>query len=200
MITLPTDFSKPLRFSAPGFTLIELLVVVAILAILAAIAIPNLLAAQTRAKISRAKADLRTIATAMESYAVDYNAYPPDYDSGIYPGYPFAVGEYNTYRNLTTPVSYITQAPVDPFSDQGNASNRLFEYYHEDAVRTLNATSWADTWTKPGLRWYAYSFGPNKINDLLAQDQTLATDRTYDPTNGTVSPGDFGRNNLSAGQ
>src|SRR6478609_11262839 len=60
---------------AVGFTLIELLIVVAIIAILAAIAVPNFLEAQTRAKISRAKADMRTTVTALESYVVDWNNY-----------------------------------------------------------------------------------------------------------------------------
>jgi len=59
-----------------GFTLIELLIVVAIIAILAAIAIPNFLAAQVRSKVSRSKAELRTFATALESYQVDNNVYP----------------------------------------------------------------------------------------------------------------------------
>jgi len=49
-----------------AFTLIELLIVVAIIAILAAIAVPNFLEAQTRSKVARAKADLRSIATAIE--------------------------------------------------------------------------------------------------------------------------------------
>jgi prepilin-type N-terminal cleavage/methylation domain-containing protein len=52
-----------------AFTLIELLIVVAIIAILAAIAVPNFLEAQVRAKVSRAKADIRSLATALESYA-----------------------------------------------------------------------------------------------------------------------------------
>jgi len=59
-----------------GFTLIELLIVVAIIAILAAIAVPNFLEAQTRAKVSRAKTDMRTISTALESYKIDTNKYP----------------------------------------------------------------------------------------------------------------------------
>lgn len=60
-----------------GFTLIELLIVVAIIAILAAIAVPNFLEAQTRAKVSRALADMRTLATGIESYRVDNPKYPP---------------------------------------------------------------------------------------------------------------------------
>ena len=59
-----------------AFTLIELLIVVAIIAILAAIAVPNFLEAQTRAKVTRCKSDMRTIATALEAYFVDWNRYP----------------------------------------------------------------------------------------------------------------------------
>lgn len=60
-----------------AFTLIELLIVVAIIAILAAIAVPNFLEAQTRAKVSRAVSDMRTVATALEVYYIDNNKYPP---------------------------------------------------------------------------------------------------------------------------
>ncbi len=60
-----------------GFTLIELLIVVAIIGIIAAIAIPNLLNAINRGRQKRTMADMRSIATAVESYAVDNNYYPP---------------------------------------------------------------------------------------------------------------------------
>jgi general secretion pathway protein G len=58
-----------------GFTLIELLIVVAIIGIIAAIAIPNLLNAIDRGKQKRTMADIRSIGTAVESYAVDNNRY-----------------------------------------------------------------------------------------------------------------------------
>ena len=64
------------RRNAKGFTLIELLIVVAIIGIIAAIAIPNLLNAIDRGKQKRTMADIRSIGTAIEAYSVDNNSYP----------------------------------------------------------------------------------------------------------------------------
>ncbi len=59
-----------------GFTLIELMIVIAIIIILAAIAIPNYLRMTERAKRSRVAGDFAAIATALESYSVDWGKYP----------------------------------------------------------------------------------------------------------------------------
>jgi general secretion pathway protein G len=61
---------------AKGFTLIELLIVVAIIGIIAAIAIPNLLNAIDRGKQKRTMADIRSLGTAIEEYSIDNNVYP----------------------------------------------------------------------------------------------------------------------------
>src|SRR5438132_12899100 len=65
-----------IRFNKKGFTLIELLIVVAIIGIIAAIAIPNLLNAIQRGKQKRTMADMRAVGTAVEAYSVDTNLYP----------------------------------------------------------------------------------------------------------------------------
>ena len=90
-----------------GFTLIELLIVVAIIAILAAIAVPNFLEAQVRSKVSRVKADQRSLATALEAYRVDWNAY-------------MTIAQTSLLMNqLSTPVAYITDARLeDPFGNE----------------------------------------------------------------------------------
>ena len=56
-------------------------------------------------KVSRAKADMQSLSTALESYAVDYNVYPSN----------------NYFQfisiQITTPVNYITSLPQDPFAN-----------------------------------------------------------------------------------
>src|SRR5687767_14671971 len=98
-----------------GFTLIELLIVVAIIAILAAIAVPNFLEAQVRAKVSRGRADMRSVTTAIESYAVDNGKYPPMSDRGPASTWDLfqdigAGGDDHsrTSSYLSTQISYIT--------------------------------------------------------------------------------------------
>lgn len=103
--------TKKRIFAREAFTLIELLIVVAIIGILAAIAIPNMNDIRQRAKISRAKADLGSLATALEQYRIDWSAVPV-----THPLEPFDLHDFaSRLKVLTTPNSYISGIPYDVF-------------------------------------------------------------------------------------
>ncbi len=199
--------------SGKGFTLIELLIVVAIIAILAAIAIPNFLAAQVRAKVSRSKAEVRTLATALETYAVDYNEYPGAYiyRSGISLGWltpDFMPPYLMRLIPLTTPLSYVASLPKDPFnplsdrsgidwSDDGNNTYVYFTSYYKDIVHvsssgTFPTPSWLDM--NSSGKWRLAGYGPARKRfwnntSYLREWQMGYVEYEYDPTNGTVSNG-----------
>lgn len=115
-----------------AFTLIEILVVVSIIMILAAIAVPNFLEAQTRSKVSRARNDMRVMALALEAYHTDYNKYP---DRSKAPGGLSFLGLADTkkrheeIRVLTTPIAYVSGIPVDVFEIRVEPPNNVIDYY-----------------------------------------------------------------------
>ncbi len=166
--------------------------------ILGAIAVPNFLEAQNRAKVSRTLADMRTAATGIESYYVDYNKYP---DSVVgkesingnlpetHPAYWMptfkAVQNNNGERvsQLRHPIAYIIKPePFDVFAKSGEA---YLGYYSPD-----------------GRKWTLFSPGPDGDYDIdpekdLAGDPAEALKKietlSYDPTNGSISNGDIFR-------
>jgi type II secretion system protein G len=170
-----------------AFTLIELLIVVAIIAILAGIAVPNLLEAQTRAKVSRVRADLRTIATGLEAYRVDENRYPP---STLIPLFRRLVP-------LTTPIQYIVSVPLDVFQTQDTGAGpwRRRGNYAYGAMPIANESRWALASDGPDLRGNHHNirFYPGHSPDIWENPDSGFDFVRYDPTNGTISAGDIWR-------
>lgn len=181
-----------------GFTLIELLIVVAIIGILAAIAVPNFLSAQTRAKMARVRADIRSLQTAMETYFVDNNVYPPDH----------SYFEPMTWRQLTTPIAYMNAILRNPYEAKNvsfpNGWLAVFGYSAELIVASGGGVSrWPTELSSMGLKYWMVSAGPDQYSDLqdvgwnnIAVWRGLDTRSAYlhviySPSNGTISSGDM---------
>lgn len=150
-----------------GFTLIELLIVVAIIAILAAIAVPNFLEAQTRAKVSRVRADHRTIATGIEVYRIDHNKYMKcagnNWCFATTTGGPGGSTNTPTLERLTSPISYLTGKAgfADPF-----VANSFYE------GSTLATKTQLPQNENKGLYWYT----ARNARDSAVWGQTEAHD------------------------
>ncbi len=206
-----------------AFTLIELLIVVAIIAILAAIAVPNFLEAQVRSKVSRAQADMRTVATALESYAVDHNRYPIGYinirESGN-SAFPSGNSDRTPYAmsRLTTPVAYLTSILVDPFTigsftfDRGQTliSKTGIPYWYDDYQQWpyfsgFNGHPYLrfNRIRNAGYIWSLSSAGPagstmpmwHALDGEVFANANNHIIYAYDPTNGSVSEGFVARTN-----
>lgn len=181
-----------------AFTLIELLIVVAIIGILAAIAVPNFLNAQMRAKVSRTVSDMKALHTSMEMYFLDNNYYPPDYDSGRVPNVSNPGNEMLSYSRLTTPVAYMGSVPLDAFyiGPQGqsqfqNATNKaipLFQYAGPFDGQLSPRPAW-----KPSNTIYTMtSIGPDQVDQAAwSQPHDMVSPRLYAASNGLTSLGDI---------
>ena len=165
-------------FVKKGFTLIELLIVVAIIAILAAIAIPNFLQAQVRSKISRSKSELRNVTTALESYYIDNNQYPE----------PQPTAYYNVPDSLSTPISYVTNIKSfeDPFSKRiaPDSVYHRYGYVTEDWPNHHYAAEFSAATKELIGKYRLDGYGPTE-----GRAGGWANGPSYDPTNGTVSNG-----------
>lgn len=170
-----------------AFTLIELLIVVAIIGILAAIAVPNFLNAQVRAKVAKVSSEQRAVRDAYLQYYMDRNGWPAHLD-----------GDEAQHKFVTTPVAYLSTSLADPFLPpryMGTPEWGWFkgQYHLEPAYFWHNGT-WPGLarnnphyWSQQrNTAFFITSVGPDSLFEMQTTDANL-----YDISNGVSSKGDL---------
>ena len=191
-----------------GLTLIELLVVVAIIGILSTIGIANYQLATVKTKVSRAKAEMSTIASALETYYVDNNAYPRWREIALLPPPDGNYAPPVSWRFicLTTPISYFSSIPnPDPFHPWmdilGLGNGKVYDTYdYIDAQSSFDNQLQSVGNSIYGRMWRLASAGPDRIQTYGRSDYIVVPPNAYlvslgfyDPSNGTISNGDIVR-------
>lgn len=176
------------RFITPSvraFTLIELLIVIAIILILVSIGLPHFMNSITRAKLVKAKGEIRSLHVALESYFMDWNIFPCESEAEYLSVDRFEAG----LTWLTSPVQYLIGLPEDPF--EGNAVEPIT--YELGGVEVPFQE-------RPGgllAMWVLHSYGPDspteenrtsRPNYKIHENGKVCS---YSPTNGTNSAGDI---------
>ncbi len=168
-----------------GFTLIELLIVIAIILILISIALPNFLEAQMRARVVKVKAEIRSIALAMEQYYLDFKLYPAESED-----YAGKAGRLHSGLFwLTSPIKYLSKVPEDPFINHLETTDA--NYYETGGVRNARPPC-----TDCLVTWVIFTRGPDLQENQIpsaAPHCSMYDDNidSYSPTNGSKSIGDI---------
>jgi len=110
----------PARKRQRGFTLIELMVVLVILGLLATVVVINILPAQDRALVEKARTDIRTLEQALDLYRLDLLAYPND-QQGLQALVEAPAGAARVERYRAG--GYIRRLPDDPWGNPYQYAN-----------------------------------------------------------------------------
>ncbi len=170
-----------------AFTLIELLIVVAIIGILAAIAVPNFLNAQIRAKVAKVVSEQRAVRDAYLQYFMDRNGWPKHID-----------GDTAQHKFVTTPIAYLSSSISDPFLPARMSDTPEWGWfkgqYHLEPAHFWHTGNWPglannhpEYWAQQGnTAFFTMSIGPDAVFEMQTPNANL-----YDVSNGTTSHGDI---------
>ena len=171
-----------------GFTLIELLFIVAIIAVLAAIAVPNFLEAQVRAKSSRTSDDMAILGDALEAYALKTGAFPENLLTTDTLTESLLADNGWALKRLTTPVAYQTRIPILAYS----IDRRGDDYLHRRPPDPFMYWRFDREKTEEGVVPHALLISPGPSGKLTSRVTSSELQLVhYDSTNGSKSGGDF---------
>lgn len=173
-----------------AFTLIELLIVIAIILILIAIALPNFLEAQVRAKVTKAAGDMRALGQAVESFRIDHSFLLIDmWDDNTPIGAEYLLTTppfkdiadpspntrlmFDVMAPLTSPVQYIGEIPQDPllhdppkdFARSTNWISRTDTYTYFDRDPRIPDTRWTDDHNLAFFWPNYHTYGDYRLSD-----------------------------------
>jgi len=205
--------------SEGSYALVELLIVIAIIIVVTAIAVPNVISANIKAKVKGIKSEMGSIAIALEDYRVDEGDYPIEPGSSGYDviakkdkafdrhSRAIGLGKLVFPKGASDPV-YLYRIPGDPFNDRGEeewngtsgAHNNHYCYFtgewDPDTKTRIDSNTKAEYWA-------LVSYGPDKDQDIdsytkawnavdsNAPDHNTYKNLVYNPDNGITSSGDI---------
>jgi prepilin-type N-terminal cleavage/methylation domain-containing protein len=102
-----------IRRRSGGFTLIELMIVIAIIAILAAILVPNFIRARAQGQLTACKSNLKNIGTALEMYSTDWSGKYPSSTTLLTPNYLKTIPECPAAASVTYVATFGPTAPMN---------------------------------------------------------------------------------------
>jgi type II secretory pathway pseudopilin PulG len=203
-----------------SFTLIELLIVIAIIIVVTAIAVPNLISANIKAKVKGIKSEMGSIAIALEDYRVDDDEgnYPIEpgrtgsgYDPDVIAKLNIAFDDHSDAIGLgklifppeaSDPV-YLYRIPGDPFNDSGEEEWNGTSGAHNNHYCYFTADASGQSSSSEARYWALVSYGPDKDQDIdsytkawnaadpNAPNHDTYKDLVYNPDNGITSSGDI---------
>lgn len=185
------DATEPSAKRGIRVSLLELILIMLLLAMLIVALTPWYRARQTRADVARVMADMRSVATAVEAYYIDWMNYPmcglaegpnrvmpngavfPSGTRTVHSDLPRGSGarrsftfglptNFSTPHNLTTPIAYLQAFPQDRFADTWGATFSYFRPLRSWTTGAPTRFNASGLFVQFDQGWIMWSPGPDR--------------------------------------